>query len=589
MKKLILNLILLLGFAFTFGQGFTVNNFTADIVVDKDGWFDITETYDINFSQLKHGIFRDIITKYKLDDKEHRIYISDIDVLGDNFTVTPSFLEKLNGQIQIKIGDKDRTVYGDKTYKIKYRVKNAFLFNEEEVMFYWNVKADVWQADFRNVEINIKFPEEAQLSQNNSFIYSGFYGNETESSNFDLTFNNNILSAKSKEGVIIKGYENVTALVKLPGDMITKVDYSPSAFMKYGWLGILGAIATWFWSIFKKHGKEDKVVPFTSYYPPEGIDPAMAGYLINDREDASDLIALIPKWGQEGYIRIEEIPKKGLLSKADTRIFKLKEIGDDIPDYERTMFNGLFSGHGGMSTESILKVLKSIQETITGNIEVNEDQVDSVLISDLSESFYTTMGIAKSQLKNQAQIFYLQKSNSIMNKSYLFSALGLFLVSGIFLFVFGIIAAVVSVIFFIGLIIFSGYMKKKNPEGNQAFSELLGFKQFVKLAETNRIKTLIKEDPDYFEKTMSYALAFGLLKEWAGKFAALDIRPPEWYGSSSIAGPMTMNNFANSFSSSMNSTQSAMVSTPSSSGGSSGGGGGGFSGGGFGGGGGGSW
>lgn len=131
----------------------------------------------------------------------------------------------------------------------------------------------------------------------------------------------------------------------------------------------------------------------------------------------------------------------------------------------------------------------------------------------------------------------------------------------------------------------SGYMKKKNKKGSAILSELKGFRQFIKLAETNRIKTLIETDPDYFEKTMSYALAFGLLRQWSSKFSALDIPPPQWYSSPNTLGVMSMSNFTNSFSSTMASTQSAMISTPSSSGS----GGGGSSGGGFGGGGGGSW
>ena len=95
---------------------------------------------------------------------------------------------------------------------------------------------------------------------------------------------------------------------------------------------------------------------------------------------------------------------------------------------------------------------------------------------------------------------------------------------------------------------------------------------------------LLKEDPTYFESTMSYALAFGLFDKWAKKFDSLHIPPPTWYTSTS-GRLMTMNNFSQSFSSSINSAKSTMVSSPSSSGSS----GGGSSGGGFGGGGGGSW
>lgn len=591
MKKFIFSILFLFLSIFCFSQGFVVNKFTADITVDRDGWFDVIEKYDVNFTQYKHGLLRNIITKYKLDDGDRKIYISDIKVPNYKFSVTPNFIEKLDGKLEIKIGDKNKTVYGSQHYEISYRVKNAILFDKDYAMLYWNLKPDGWQADFEQIEFNIYVPDGSDLSTGNCFTYSGFYGNSTPAYNdFDYKYTDNSYSAKSKEGIGFSGYQNLTVLVKMPKELIVEKDYSPSAFMKYGWLGILALIGFYFWLIWKKYGEDDKVIAITSYYPPKGIDPAMAGYLINDKEDASDLIALIPKWGYEGLIKVHEIPKKGIFSSSDTKIIKLKEIADDCPDYEKTMFNGLFSTHNP-SSSNLFNILDSIGESISDKkgsyqSESTETELDSVLISSLKESFYTTMNYAKGELKDQAQIYYEAKSNSIMNKSYLFTILGLFVVSGLFLFVFGFTAALVSVLFFVFLIIMSGYMKKKNKTGNTALSELKGFKQFVKLAETNRIKTLIQTDPDYFEKTMSYALAFGLLNEWAGKFASLSISPPQWYSSPNMVGIMSMNNFVHSFSNSIASTQSAMISTPSSKGLS---GGGGFSGGGFGGGGGGSW
>ena len=128
-------------------------------------------------------------------------------------------------------------------------------------------------------------------------------------------------------------------------------------------------------------------------------------------------------------------------------------------------------------------------------------------------------------------------------------------------------------------------MVKRNAKGNALLSELKGFKGFIKLAEENKLKMLLKDDPAYFETTMGYALAFGMFDRWAKKFDALNLEPPKWYHSG-VSNNRSMSHFSNSFASSMSNVRSNMVSSPSSSGGSSGGG---SSGGGFGGGGGGSW
>jgi uncharacterized membrane protein len=196
------------------------------------------------------------------------------------------------------------------------------------------------------------------------------------------------------------------------------------------------------------------------------------------------------------------------------------------------------------------------------------------------------MNAAKKQMREIAnENYYETKSNLVMKIT-----IGLAVVFGVllcilFLYTFGPIAAVLSAITSVFIASMSFYLQKKNSKGNSILSELKGFKQFIKIAEINRIKMLLEEDPKYFEKTMSYALAFGLLDKWADKFDTLNLPPPNWYTSNGV-GLMNMHTFSQSFSGNIANASSNMVSSPSSS---SGGSGGGSSGGGFGGGGGGSW
>ena len=152
----------------------------------------------------------------------------------------------------------------------------------------------------------------------------------------------------------------------------------------------------------------------------------------------------------------------------------------------------------------------------------------------------------------------------------------------IFFYHWGGIALFSGLGFCVLLLILNQYMIRKNPKGIRLYSELKGFRAFIKTAETNRLKMLLAESPDYFESTMAYALAFGYLEKWADKFDTLDVTPPNWYHTT--GGYHSMHHFSRSFSDTMRATSTTLVSSPSSS--SSGGG---SSGGGFGGGGGGSW
>ena len=563
-KKLILFLFGILCFLKAYSQGFDVDSATIDIYISEDGYFDVVENYDLTFTENKHGIYRNIRVKYDLTteegtQEERRIKIRKVKVPGHKFESDPDFVQKLGDELEIKIGDKDKTLIGPQHYEIKYRVYNAFLFEKEQIRFYWNVKPDAWYAPFRQLRFNIHLPENIEVGIDDFFVYSGGRGETILSNEFDVSYDNGIFTAKSHPDFLSTTGQSVTVLLNLPLNSVKEIKPFWPFWTDYGWTLLLAALLFAFYRVWDKYGKDDKVVAAISYFPPNGVDPAMAGLLIDDSSDTEDLISLIPYWGSRGIIRMEEVPKKGWFGKNDTRLTQLRPLPVGAPDYEQEIFNGLF----GSESES------------GGN---------SVLISSLKDTFYTTMASAKSLLTGQAQIYYDPTARKMQTWSIVGVIIFGILLFILFLLVWGIFAAVAVIPIVVFLLFMSTYMIKKNSKGNEMLSDLKGFKQFIKVAEENKLKMLLQDNPTYFETTMGYALAFGLFNQWAKKFEALNLQPPSWYTSS--AGVMTMNSFTNSFADTMSSTKSTMVSSPSSS---SSGGGGGSSGGGFGGGGGGSW
>ncbi len=565
---MVYRIVLLLAFlcwSFGHAQGFTVNNFKVDITIHKEGYFDVVENYDVNFEEPKHGIYRTIQTLYEVQDStgaisKRRIQIKDIEVPNHKFDIPFNFMQKYQENLDIKIGDKDITLLGPQHCEIRYRVYNAFIFDEANIQFYWNIKPDGWDANFNQISFTINVPQDVYLSKENTFLYSGKTGTTGVSTDFQTYFTNSQFSGSSKLGSISYPGQSVTVLIKMPVGAIA--EYKPwwPFWTNYGYVfpvGIMIVAFFWVWRIF---GRDERVIATTTYYPPDNIDPAMAGFLINDREDYSDLIALFPYWGMKGLIRIEEISKKGIFGSKDTKIIKLKPLPADATVYEREIFNGLFT------------------DTTT------KEEKEEVLISSLKNSFYTKMNSAKELLNEKAQPFYEGESKKVQGILYVVLILLALALTAIGLFVWGFMGAAAMIITCLVLIYLNKYMIKKNDKGNRLLSELKGFKRFVKVAEENKLKMLLEEDPHYFESTMGYALAFGMFSRWAKKFDALNLPPPNWYIGQS---GMSMHGFSKSFSSSMSQAQSNMVSIPSSSGGVSSGGG--SSGGGFGGGGGGSW
>tara|TARA_R100000935_G_C2831193_1_gene165174 strand:+ start:373 stop:2094 length:1722 start_codon:yes stop_codon:yes gene_type:complete len=562
-KKLLLSIFGIFFILKSSAQDFIVNKCDVDIYIKEEGYFDVIETYDLTFNLQRHGIYRNFVTNYDLltekgTKEKRKIKISNIEVPNYKFITNPSHFQNLSDNLQIRIGDEDVTVIGPQQYQIKYRVHNAFLFEENQIRFYWNIKTADWNSVFEKINFAIHLPSGVESSLDDIFVYTGYTGETSDSGNFDITYNNGVFAAESVPKYKSYSGQNVTVLLNLPLNAVKEIKPLWPFWSDYGWTIILATLLLAFYLIWNKYGKDDKTIATTSYFPPSGIDPAMAGFLIDDTEDTQDLISLIPYWGARGLIAMEQIPKKGWFGQDDTKLTKLRPLPDGAPNYEAKIFNGLFGGKYGT--------------------ENNE-----VLISSLKNSFYTNMLKAKIQLKKSAQIYYVAQARKVQT----ITIVGTLILSTILFFIFlatwGLIAALAVIPVTIFLLFMSVYLVKKNALGNEVLSELKGFKNFIKIAEENKLKMLLHDSPNYFETTMGYALAFGMFDKWASKFEALNVQPPSWYTSS--AGSFTMHNFSNSFSKSISSAKSTMVSSPSSS--SSGGGG--SSGGGFGGGGGGSW
>ncbi len=158
--------------------------------------------------------------------------------------------------------------------------------------------------------------------------------------------------------------------------------------------------------------------------------------------------------------------------------------------------------------------------------------------------------------------------------------------NGIF---FGIFFALMGTGVFIARLAIKGEYQL-TPKGIDAMRKILGFKEFLKVTETDRLRMLDapKLEPELFQKNLPYAMVFGVEKEWAKQFDGVFTALPDWYEDDSMRGfnaPSFAANLA-IFSTAMNGSFGAYGGSGSYS---SGFGGGGFSGGGSGGGGGGSW
>ena len=552
---------------------FIIKNYQVDVKVQQDASLDITEIIDVTFSEPRHGIYRNIPFRFKVqpltagEEKANRSASSDgytytwirqISVENHAFETGSSDDYKV-----IKIGSANAYVEGDVRYIIHYKVLNAINFFDKHAELYFNLIGNLWETTIEHVAFNIEFykplPKIGQY-----FTATGAFGSTENATAIRWKNNNQVFTGETTR--VLNPGEGLTVGIEIPQGFLEQQNYT-------GWgswiLGLPLLLLGILYSVWNKWGRDDDASIVVRYRPTDKLSPTEAGVIIDEKLDNRDLLALIPFWGHQGFIKLRQIKNTtllGLFSNTDYEFTKLAELPSNVPAFEKTMFDGIFS---------------------SGNV---------TLLSSLKNKFYLTLGYARNQVEShiKEKSFFIPGTRGFGIFLMVLAAPAAF--GGITLLLMGIFGQVLYVhwigitliISAVMLLVFGWIMPKKGPLGVQAYQEASGLKLFIKDAELPKIEAFLKEDPNYFDKMLPYAVAFNLADKWAAHFKDLTLPAPTWY-----VGPTPYFNagvFSHEFENAMSQISSTMSSAPSSSGTSGGSfSGGGFSGGGFGGGGGGSW
>jgi uncharacterized membrane protein YgcG len=582
-------------------EGWTIERFHADIAVQRDGSLQIVEAIDADFgAQQKHGIFRDIPVRYDYDQDRDRIYQLDVQSVTDA-SGTPWHYERSTkgANIELKIGDANRTVSGKQTYRIAYRVRgalNAFADHDE---LFWNVNGADWPVRTLEASATVTL-EGGGLTDTRCFEgptgskeacnvvksddRAGYVSARGFSAGEQLTIVTAIRKGVVAEPTPIlqdsrfasheKGFSSafrVTTGTILAAGLLMLVGL---AFVVVNWWrGGRDRIYKSIYYLSDDPAEEtrplwhrDQVV--VEYTPPESLRPAEMGLLLDEHVDNKDVTATIISMAVQGYLSITEIPKTGRLSKADYRLTKKKEARD-LKAFERTLFKGLMGDR------------------------------KEVLLSDLHADYWSALREAQDMLyADAAQHRWFVQHPANVRSRWMSVGVGILLASAPCLFALAYVGAgvVALPIALTGLLIVitSRLAPKRTAKGSELMRRVLGFRLYVSTAERDRQK--FNEQKHIFAQYLPFAIVFGCVEKWARVFDDVDVAQVTrgWYSGANLIGVAALSQSLQGFSGSIASTIGPPpIDTPGGHGlsGFSGGGGfgGGFSGGGGGGGGGGSW
>jgi uncharacterized membrane protein len=545
-----------------------IQKFSAEIFVQPDATLDVTETIDVNFIGVWHGLYRTIPVEYVTPQGfNYSLFVKfdgATDAAGQKLKVESSHEgHYLKWKIYV-----DDATDAERTIRLHYQVRNGLKFFEDHDELYWNVTGDEWDVPLGNASAQILLPQGVTGIRTNEF--TGSYrsrGQDAEVTSSDNTVEVSMTRPLSfHEGLtIVIGWDK--GFVKEPGaaDQINQ-------FLSSNWPIFLPipVFLFMFWLWFTR-GRDPRVGPVAvQYAPPEGMSPAEAGTLVDEDAAMRDITATIVDLAVRGYIVIEEQEKSGMMGLVHNKeyIFHLKKAPKEwagLKSHELVLLAGIFSNGAQTDVE-----LSSLQNEFYKNLPNIKNGIFDALMEhgyfqhrpDYVRSGYVAGGIVLA-------VFFFLAGNWLSQKT------------GVAVLPF-FVAAILSGAIIAG---FGWFMPARTADGAKALAGVLGFEDFLTHVEADRMDR-INQTPETFEKFLPFAMALGVEKKWVGAFQNVYSQPPSWYQGGIYNGGFYPIMFVNSLDNMTTRASSVMASAPRSSGG-SGFGGGGFSGGGMGGGGGG--
>lgn len=595
-------------------EAFNITSYNIDMTVYEDNSYAIIETIYISFTDQRHGIVRSLPLK---TNRGKTALISDIDVFEHKFST-----EKISNNIEIKIGDPNRYASLSEKYTIGYvyTIGDDYLDDRDEL--YWNLIGNDWDCTIENVTFKINMPK--SFSSDRLYFTHGQKGS-TKHDGVDWNIEGNTIKGSLMLSLMPK--DSLTIALPLPEGYFSQAERIKTNEMPYGWLVPIACVAlgTILWVFM---GRKKQVIPTVEFYPPQGATSADVGFLIDGRVDSFDITSLIIYWADKGYLSItEEIVKKLLGIKKVFTLTKLRDISQDSQDYEKEMFEELFYMGDGVKvrTEQLenrfFTVGERVKKQVKSSFEDNKEtrifkktnilcRILLLLIGVVSTLPFSYMAMKQSGNVGEAEllgksiimsaviitVFYflmhILKNWKGMKKGERFKQLFFALlicgaICGTYIYSLSlsgnVLTALLSLISAAMLGIMSNLCNRRTETGMWYEEKLTGFKEFIKVAELDRIQLLVDENPNYFYDILPFAMVLGVTDKWAKNFDSIMKEPPDWYYSPSMQGGFSAFNFATGLDNDMkifsldiasiNQTSDSSIGGGSSGGGSGGGGG----------------
>lgn len=559
-------------------NNFTITNYDIQYELSKDSEnrsvLKANETIvaDFKVANQNRGIERAIPKSYD----SHSVSLKIDSVTDENGKEYEYSTSTSNSNEVLRIGNPDKYVSGEKTYKISYTQRDVTRFyadvNKDE--WYWDTNGTQWRVPIEQLRISIKIDDALTVTQQGApACYQGYNASAERCTLEDKGNGSYEVTASN-----LRAGQNITVAYGFTPD--TFAQYQQSLFEKLVsiWLvslvvtSILGVIAL-IWIIIlyyrlSNRTKELHTVP-VQYIPPKNASVMVSAQVLAPL--GSVFSAQLMDFAVRHFISIIETKPKGTWTMAEYDILILKDP-TQLLEEEQEILSDMFGSLPKVGDRLALSTLRN------------------------NTSYYKRTTDNDKKLKTLIEGKYgLRHKSAEASKALTKWAIALLIV--------GLVTLSFPLLFIAGITaIMAHYLRPLTDAGLEVRRYLMGLNTYIKAAEAERIKFLQAPDTadkvgekvdtenpgqilKLYERVLPYAVLFGHEKEWTKRLGDLyqsAQSSPDWYSGSSAFNAVVFASAMSSFSSAASySGGSSSSSGGSSGGGSSGGGGGGGGGGGW--------
>ena len=466
-------------------------DFAAEITIEADGGLLVGETIVVRAegATIRRGILRDFPTEYA-DRAGNKVRVPfDVVAVSRDGAPEPFTTESLANGVRIRIGRADVMLKrGEHRYQIVYRTARQLGFFGDHDELYWNVTGNGWTFPIDQASAQVTLPQPVPKASLAAEAYTGPFGARGRDYVARVTDG----GARYRTTRVLAPREGLTLVLSFPRGIVAP----PSALEKTRWfvqdnvgagIAFAGVLLVWgfLYRRWDRIGRDPKPGPlFPRYEPPASMSAAAVRFVDRMAFDSRCFAAALLELGARGYLTIRQEGDTFTLTRTGRRVA--------FSTGEKAMTDKLFGGSD------------------VAHLQKKYDQTVGAAQKDLSEALELQYADVLFR-RNRAPLVLagIGAAATMVGAIVLQTAVPVVIGAGIVL--------------ALALVLFAKLMPAYTAPGRKLKDEIDGLHLYLGVAEGDELARLQapRLTPDEFAGKLPYALALGVEKTWADRFAAV--------------------------------------------------------------------